>query len=402
VHQLRLLDYDLDIICGLKGRYTQSWDTHIRPVPARARLISLDEALTSRERYACIIAHNPTDLLDIRSRTEPRILMLHLSLEARIVEEHSDRSPEQAKQILHRYVRLGGVHVVAVTHRKGESWGFPEDIVPAAVDPDDYPPYTAETACGLRISNFILQRKKFLLWSFHEQAFAGLPVRIVGHNPGMPGVAASRDWDHLKDLLRTSRFYIHTADPALEDGYNIAMMEAMAAGMPVLANRHPTSIIQHGVDGFVSDDPAGLRNYARLLLEDRDLALRMGRQARFSVQRRFSSEAFRCGMERAIASAGRERELLTLHGPDMAAALAGASTDRPPHATQPKPAIVELPRPSERRSPSPESKPFDDAADNALRRHYKRSRSVELPHDCGCIGDNKCPRGFPRDAQRAE
>lgn len=328
VHQLRLLDYDLDIICGLPGRYTQGWDTHMRPVPARARLIGLEEALASGELYACIIAHNPTDLLDIRSRTEPRLLMLHLSLAARLVGEAPHLSAEQAREILHRYVELSGAHVAAVTPAKGKSWGFAEDIVPSAVDPHEYPLCTGQTACGLRVSNFILQRKTSLHWSFHQQAFAGLPVRIVGHNPGMPGASASRDWDHLKDLLRTSRFYIHTANPDFEDGYNMAMMEAMAAGLPVLGNRHPTSVVEHGVSGFLSDDPAELRHYAQLLLEDRDLALRMGYQARLTAQRRFSVEAFRSRMEHAIASARRKRELLFLRS----------------NCAAPKPAIIELSR----------------------------------------------------------
>jgi hypothetical protein len=342
VHQLRLLDYDVDIVCGLPGRYTQDWDTHIRPVPARGRLIRLEEAQAYGERYACIIAHNPTDLLDVRNRTEPRLLMLHISVEARLVEEHSSLSAGQARQILHRYVELCGAHVAAATHAKGRSWGVTQDIVPFAVDPDEYPPYTGETACGLRVANFILQRKTYLHWSFHERAFAGLPVRIVGHNPGMPGAGPSRDWDHLKDLLRTSRFYIHTASPDLEDGYNMATTEAMAAGLPVLGNKHPTSVVEHGVNGFLSDDPRELRDYARLLLEDRDLAMRMGRQARLTARQRFSVEAFRSGMERAIASAQSKRELLSLRGSHEAAA--GEVMDVRRHGPQPGPAIVEPPQ----------------------------------------------------------
>ncbi|MGE5294351.1 MAG: glycosyltransferase [Solirubrobacterales bacterium] len=342
VHQLRFLDHDLDIICGLPGRYTQDWDIHIRPVPPRARLIRLEEALACGERYDCIIAHNPTDLLDIRTRTEPRLLMIHVSIQARIAEEHPSLSAEQAKEILHRYVTLCGAHVASVTYAKGKSWGFGGDVLPVAVDPNEYPLCTGETICGLRVANFILQRKTFLDWSFHERAFAGLPIRIVGHNPGLPGVAPSRDWDHLKDLLRTSRFYIHTANPDLEDGYNMAVTEAMAAGLPVLGNKHPTSIVEHGVSGFLSDDPAELRDYAQLLLADRNLALRMGRQARLTVQRRFSVEAFRSGMEKAIELAKKKRELLSLHGPQAAADI--AAMEIPPQGAPVKPAIVEIPR----------------------------------------------------------
>jgi len=327
VHQLNALDYDLDIICNLPGRYTQGWDTHIRPVPARGRLISLDQARVGPERYACIIAHNPTDLLDIKDRPEPCILVHHLPVEARIIEEQSSVPAEQAKRLLRRYVELSGTYVVAVSVLKGRSWGFADDIVPFCVRPDEYRPCSGAVPSGLRIANFIHRRRTFLSWTFYEQAFAGVPVRIIGHNPDMPGVAPSRDWNHLKDLLCMYRFYVHTAHPELEDGFNMATMEAMAAGLPVLGNKHPTSIVEHGVSGFLSDDPAELRRYARLLLEDKNLALRMGKAARERVQQCFPVETFRCGMERAIQAARRKRASLS----------AGA------RQADPKPRIVELP-----------------------------------------------------------
>lgn len=88
----------------------------------------------------------------------------------------------------------------------------------------------------------------------------------------MPTVKASDNWGHLKKLLQSHRFYIHTADPRLEDGYNMATIEAMAAGLPVLGNRHPTSPVKHGLSGFLIDDPYKLRKYAKMLLEDRYLA----------------------------------------------------------------------------------------------------------------------------------
>ena len=83
VYQLSALDYALDIVVGLNGRYTKTWDTRIRPIPANTRLIDLTEAQTSPTQYACIIAHNATDLLDVRHRLDPRILVLHLPIEAR-------------------------------------------------------------------------------------------------------------------------------------------------------------------------------------------------------------------------------------------------------------------------------------------------------------------------------
>lgn len=193
VYQLGALGYDLDIIIGLKGRYKPGWDAQIRPVPPNSRLITLPEAQQSRTSYYCIITHNITDLLDVKHRPEPQLTVIHLPIEARLVEEKSDVEPEKMKETLQKYLKLVGGHTVAVSMLKGKSWVFTEDIVPFGSDPDDYLPYSGEIASGLRISNFIQMRKQFLLWDLHEKAFDGIPVRIVGHNPGYAGSSSFRE-----------------------------------------------------------------------------------------------------------------------------------------------------------------------------------------------------------------
>ena len=300
VYQLGVLGYALDIIVGLKGRYKQNWDEQMRPAPPNSRLITLPQALGSRTRYYCIITHNITDLLDIKFRPEPRLMVIHSTLEGRAIEEKSNITPPHMKEMLRQYVGLAGVHAVAVSELKGKSCGFTEDIVPLAVGEDDYLPYSGHLAMGLRICNYIGNRKEILLWDFHEKAFDGVPVRLIGHNPDIPGVAAAENWNDLKQILQSHRFYIHTAKPGLEDGYNTASLEAMAAGMPVLGNQHPSSPIEHGVSGFLSNDPDELRKYAGMLLEDRNLAARMGWQARKTVIERFSMSRFKEGFLKSI------------------------------------------------------------------------------------------------------
>ncbi|KPL25221.1 MAG: hypothetical protein AMJ75_01405 [Phycisphaerae bacterium SM1_79] len=303
VYQLGALGYKLDIIIGLKGRYLETWDEQMRPMPPNSRLITLPQAQQSQIRYYCIITHNITDLLDIKHRHEPRLMVIHSTFEGRALEESSDVVPQDMKDTLKKYLKLIGGHAVAVSMLKGKSWGFPEDIVPFAVNEDDYLPYSGQTSSGLRVCNFIEKRKTILLWDFHEKAFDGIPIRIVGHNPNMPGVRAANSWEHLKRMLQSHRFYIHTANSELEDGYNMASLEAMAAGMPILGNRHPTSPIEHGVNGFFSDDPVELRKYANMLLEDKILATMMGREARKTVIERFSISKFKEAFLQSIETA---------------------------------------------------------------------------------------------------
>ena len=309
VYQLGVLGYNLDIIIGLRGRNRLNWDERIRPVPHNSRLITLSEALQSTINYYCIITHNMTDLLDVKLRPEPKITIIHLPIEARVVEEKSKIEPEKMKQVLHEYMELIGGHAVAVTMSKGKSWDFTEDIVLNSSNPEDYLPYSGHLACGLRIANCIGIRKKCLLWDFHEIAFNTIPVRIVGHNPDMSGVKASESWDNLKEMLQSHRFYIHTADPKYEDGFNMATLEAMAAGMPVLGNRHLTSPVEHGVSGFLSNDPDELRRYAILLLQDRNLAIKMGQEARKTVLERFSMNRFKKSFLNSIETARRKWQI---------------------------------------------------------------------------------------------
>src|SRR5882672_3897765 len=306
VYQLCVLNQPMEVLVGLKGRHLDGWDLAMRPVPPTARLVRLEEVLASQASYSCIIAHNLTDLLDVKTLAGPRLYVIHQTLDSMVREQRSAVPPEQLRRAVAQYVRLIGAHVIAVTALKGRSWGYDKDIVSACANPEDYLAHAGDLACGLRVANHIAQKAHSLLWSFHEKAFAGIPVTIVGHNEDMPGVNPACDWAGLKELLSRHRFYVHTADPQLEDGFNMATLEAMAAGLPVLGNRHPTSPVVHGVSGFLSDHPAELREHAIRLLEDRDLAAQMGGEARKAVMEKFPPDRFTTGLQLAIQTAQRK------------------------------------------------------------------------------------------------
>ena len=307
VHQLAGLPGRIDIVDGLPGRYTSRWDANVRPVPPNGRLLPLDEALRSGTRYRCAVAHNVTDLMDLKQLDAPRLLVIHTTMEGRLDQDRAATAPDVYLERLRRYVAALNIHVVAVSRLKGDSWGgLHHDVIPFGADVDVYPPWSGEVAAGIRVANQVRAKARVLRWELHEQAFADVPVRLVGHNPDMPGVAPSQSWSDLRSLLAAHRFYVHTAEPSMEDGYNMATLEAMAAGLPVLGNHHPTSPVVHGESGFLSDDPTELAGYARTLLADRELAGRMGEAARRTVRERFSVQRFIDAFAAAIATARRK------------------------------------------------------------------------------------------------
>jgi hypothetical protein len=310
VHQLGYLSAELDIVDGAPGRYCASWDTRVRPVPANARLRRVEEVLAEQSRgsapYDCIVAHSVTDLLDLKTVDAPRILVIHVTLEGRARNEGRAQAPPGYAQMVHDYLEAVGGHAVAVSELKARSWSLEADVVPFAVDVDSYPEHEGTLAEGIRVSNQISSRKDYLYWDFHERAFGEVPVRIVGHNPDMPGVHPSASWEDLKSLLRRHRFFVHTADPKLEDGYNMATLEAMAAGLPVLSNHHPTTLVEHGHNGFASNDPAELASCARRLIDDPALARTLGQAAKETVAARFGMSRFMSEFGRSIETASRK------------------------------------------------------------------------------------------------
>ena len=306
VYQLQALPLPMDVVVGLRGRHTDGWDENMRPVPRNARLMRLEDALRNPHPYQCIVAHNLTDLLDAKTLEGPRLLVVHETLDGALQEQGSTVSAEEFREAVAKFVRMTGTHVMAVSKLKGRSWGFEDDVVTSCVEPAEYLPWKGDLARGLRVANHIQRRPSILLWDFHKKVFDGLPVTLVGRNEDMPGVNPSRNWEALKETFSHHRFYIHTADPSLEDGYNMSTLEAMAAGLPVLGNRHPTSPVEHGVSGYLSDDPAELRGYASRLLADRELAARMGQAARETTAKRFSAARFQQDFMRSLEFARRK------------------------------------------------------------------------------------------------
>ncbi len=93
-----------------------------------------------------------------------------------------------------------------------------------------------------------------------------------------------------------------------EEPLGLVVLEAMAAGIPVLASRRgaPLELITHGRTGLFHDpgDYRGLTEHLQALA-DPCLRVRLGRAAREDVTRRFSFERFLADLEHELLALGR-------------------------------------------------------------------------------------------------
>ncbi|MET0410529.1 MAG: glycosyltransferase [Polyangiaceae bacterium] len=304
VHLLGKLGAELDIIDALPGRYTQRWDERMRPVPQRARLLTLEQ-VQAGAAYDAAIAHNLTDLVQLRDLDVPKVLVLHVSLAARCDEEPKAPPPAIVSAHLAKYLELTRATAVAVSRSKATSWGLECPVVRPCADPGEYDGFDGELAVALRVANQVLSRQRRFAWDDHCALVGDLPFKLVGHNPGIDGAEPASSWQALRQLYRRHRAYVHTAGHGLDDGYNLALVEAMTTGMPVVSTALAESPIEDGKNGLVDRDPRRLHAGLAALLVDRARAIELGKRARETALREFSVDGFVGGWQRALELAVR-------------------------------------------------------------------------------------------------
>lgn len=122
----------------------------------------------------------------------------------------------------------------------------------------------------------------------------------------MRGWIGARDRDRL--LARASVFVL----PSHAEGLPMSLLEAMAAGCPVIASAVGgiPDLVVHGVNGLLVPprDRFALAEALRTLLHDPALAARLGREARATVAARYSPERALERLEQVYAGLGVRRE----------------------------------------------------------------------------------------------
>ena len=287
------LEFDL-IEMVQHRRFLQNWNSGVRPLPQGWRLINWEQAKQNLQAgyYNLSLAHNASEYIDFCSYNVARVFIVHGTLSGRITEEQSSVDLDQYKQNLSSLVTQTKGTIVYISELKRKDWGLDGVVIPNAIDANDYEGYKGINPIILRVSNHLVERSLILNFPAHQKITNGFDVKLIGENPKIPEARPAKSWEELKQAYRNNRVYLHTVNPKHEDGYNLAMLEAMATGMPVITMDYESSPIVDSVNGFKSDDISYLREKIKLLMMDREFAVELGKTARETVLRDFSFEKF--------------------------------------------------------------------------------------------------------------
>jgi hypothetical protein len=273
------------------------WDERIRPLPGNVHLYDSVAQAVETEAWDWLLAHNVHDLLDGRGLALPKVFLVHGTLSGRILQERAKVDRPRYVQDLRVLLEQARCRVVYISDLKRDDWGIPGHVIRQAIEPAWYGGYRGEVAGVLQVSNYLKERGAILGYSAHRAVCRGLRSLVLGENPDLPESRVSESWEDLRECYRRFRVYLHTAVYPHEDGFNLALLEAMATGMPIAALSHPTSPVVDGVDGVVAADPPALRARVERLLADEEEARRLGGVARERVAQAFPIGEFRRGWE---------------------------------------------------------------------------------------------------------
>ncbi|MBI4829312.1 MAG: glycosyltransferase [Nitrospinae bacterium] len=290
---------------NIKSDRVTAWDRAMRPLPPNVTPITTEEMLRrllEPGRYDLLLAHNVKDLFMSRDISAPKLVVFHnrLSTEAALGKQGGEVVLGYRQQVREL---TSGVYRVFISETKRADWDMEGGIIPPGVDVADYGGYQGDTAAVLRVGNSIRPRDLMTGFSLQQQVCEGLPNVVMGENPDIPGSRVSEGWEGLKAAFRAHRLLLNTAMPPWEDGYNLAVLEAMATGMPVVSVANPTSPFTDGADGLIGADAETLRRHCQSLLEDQARAVEIGARGRATVSAKFPMGAFLEKWDRAISEA---------------------------------------------------------------------------------------------------
>lgn len=286
--------FDFDVGLYAQGALGRTWNQAHRPKPDNLTLIEEPQwrETLNQGGYDVVIAHNENNALDIVQAPAAKLLVCHnrrTFLRSNMTADQGD--PVEIFDRLLRSLRHY-FEFIFISESKRDDYALPGRVILPGIDVEDFGGYTGENLAILRVGNVMRSRNLMFDVDVQEAVCQGLANRVLGHDPKMPSAAPAASFDELLQAYQSHRCLLHVTREAYEDGYNLAMLEAMACGMPIVSLANYTSPITDGVDGFVSYSVPVLRQRVLELLENPERARELGARGRESVAAKFPISAF--------------------------------------------------------------------------------------------------------------
>jgi glycosyltransferase involved in cell wall biosynthesis len=285
--------HDFYVITRYKD-HDLAWNPSSHPVPENFNLIEFNDEQKAKLKsgyYDILICHTVKNLLFFFPYCKvPCIFIAHITLK-NVTFVDSIRS--LLKKIVYQLFSLTHkTKFVGVSELKYKSWSIQGEIIPTF--PFALPP--PESGIGydrvIVVGNHMKRRGLECGYDLIEQVMQKIPLTIIGNNPDIVSAVIPKNRREFIENFRSGRIFLFTTRFPHNDGYNLAMLEAMLMGMAIVTVDNPSSPIIHNYNGFIGNNAEEIIVHLRRLLENPQLIDELGRNAQKTVNEQFSEELF--------------------------------------------------------------------------------------------------------------
>lgn len=208
--------------------------------------------------------------------------------------EHTAPTSVLKPEWLEEIKMMSGDINVFISEWSKDQWQIQSDsqeIVHHAVDVELFKPNDSERKpIVLTVANDFKNRDYCLNYSGWERITSGITAKVVGTSPDGLSEPASCI-EELVDEYASSQVYLNTTTVS---PIPTSLLEAMACGCAVVttATCMIPDVVEHGVNGMISNDEDELRSYVEELLSNEKLRNELGKNARQTVIDKFSEKSF--------------------------------------------------------------------------------------------------------------
>ena len=202
------------------------------------------------------------------------------------------------------------VHVTAFNQLMWDSGTTATTVIEHGVMTPSTTTYTGEINKGIVVINNIHKRGRRLGLDIYEKVKNEIPLDLIGMGSEEIGGLGEITPLELPSVIAKYRFFFH---PARYTSLGLSVLEAMLTGLPIvgLATTELPTIITNGKNGYIHTDIDYLIGKMKTLLLDKNMAMRLGKEAKKTAAERFSITRFAADWEQLIEDTVLDTKLLT-------------------------------------------------------------------------------------------
>ena len=204
--------------------------------------------------------------------------------------EHTLPLKSWPNEQLEQFKSMRGDVNVFITNYSKQEWGMEGEVVYHSIDTDLFKPSDEKREPVIfTVAHDFINRDYALNYHGWKRITEGLATKVVGETEGL-----SKQSESVEALVKDYQSSLIYINPSVLSPVPTSLLEAMSCGCAIVTTEtcEIPNIIEHGVNGFMSNDEVELRGYCEQLLADTELAKKMGLAARETIKNKFSEERF--------------------------------------------------------------------------------------------------------------